>query len=186
MTRRILVAVVAGAAGMWAISALSLLIYTSGARQPETRTLVIPEGTATLIAAGENPLEIPANWGFLADDILRLVNDDSTDHWLGRFFVPADTTREYTLQPSFGGSIVCSLHPDGAIVIDVDVRTFDWRATLLPTFVLGPAIGLVVVGVSSTMRHLDEPEHAVGAPGGTDEVPEGDPPDVDREGSTGS
>lgn len=165
MVLRVGVAVVVGAAVMWAISAVALLIYTSGAREPELRTLVIPEGTSEAIAAGDNPLEIPSTWSFLADDTLRLVNDDSVDHWLGRFFVPAATTREYTLQPTIGGSLVCSLHPAGAITIDVDVRDFDWKATLLPTLVLGPAVGLVVLGVSSTVRLLDEPEPDGASPG---------------------
>jgi hypothetical protein len=147
-----------GTSLMWAISSVALVVYTRDAREPELHTLVIPDGTAESIAEGENPLQIPANWSFLADDTLRLVNDDSADHWFGSFFAPAMTTRDYTLQPSLGGSVVCSLHPDGAVTIDVDVRNYDLRATLIPTLVLGPAIGLVVLGVTSTLRHLDEPE----------------------------
>jgi hypothetical protein len=147
---------------MWAISSLALLIYTNGARDPETHTLVIPDGTSDLIAKGENPLSIPVNWSFLADDTLELVNHDRVGHWFGRYFVPALTTREYGLQPAFGGSLACSLHPSGAITIDVDVREFDWRATIFPTLVLGPAVGLILSGVGSVVGKLDEPEPNLG------------------------
>lgn len=153
---RLAVAVLGGAALMFAISSLSLWIYTEGARPAEIHTLIIPEGSNELIARGENPLKIPSNWAFLADDTLKLVNDDSVEHWIGSFFVPANTTREYTLQPSFGGSLLCSLHPQGAITIDVDVRDFDWRATLVPTWLLGPTVGLIILGVRSVVAGLDD------------------------------
>jgi hypothetical protein len=143
---------------MLAISAVALAIYTNGARDPETRTLLIPDGTAELIAAGENPLRIPASWSFLADDTLELINQDRVGHRFGQYFVPPATTRAYTLQPAFGGSLACSLHPAGEINIDVDVRTFDWRATVFPTLVLGPAVGLILTVVGSVMRKLDEPD----------------------------
>ena len=144
--------------GMLAISSVALLIYTNGARDPETHTLVIPDGTSELIAAGENPLSIPATWGFLADDTLELVNHDRVGHRFGRYFVPPSTTRAYTLQPAFGGSLACSLHPAGEITIDVELRTFNWRATIFPTLVLGPMVGLVLAGVTSVVGKLDEPD----------------------------
>ncbi len=143
---------------VWVISAIALQIYTHGAREPRTHTLVIPAGTDELIASGENPLEIPATWSFLADDTLVLVNEDQVDHWLGELWVPAMATRQYNLQPAFGGSLLCSLHPSGAITIDVDVRDFDWRATMFPTLAFGPALGLIIAGIGWVMRMLDEPD----------------------------
>ncbi len=150
--------IVLSSLAMWALSSLALLIYTNGARDPETHSLVIPDGASVLIAKGENPLSIPVNWSFLADDTLELVNHDQVGHWFGQYFVPANTTLEYGLQPSFGGSLACSLHPSGAINIDVDVRDFDWLATVFPTLVLGPAVGLILSGVVGVMRKLDEPD----------------------------
>ena len=143
---------------VWALCALALLIYTNGARAPQTHTLVIPDGTQARIASGENPLEIPATWSFLADDTLRLVNDDRVGHWLGSYFVPALTTQDYRLQRGLGGSLFCSLHPDGEITIDVEVRDFDWMATIVPTLALGPALGVIWVGVGRVVRLLDEPD----------------------------
>lgn len=144
---------------VWAVSALALLIYTWGARSPLDHTLLIPPGTGDDIASGANPLQIPATWTFQADDRLVLVNDDRVDHWLGEFYVPAGETREYELQPAFGGSFLCSLHPDGDITVDVDVRDFDWRMTVFPTLALGPALGLGAAGTARIVRLVAEDDH---------------------------
>lgn len=150
--------VAATMAAMSVLSAIALLIYTEGARAPELHVLEIPAGTSQLIAAGENPLDIPAEWSFLADDTLRLVNRDRVDHWIGSFFVPAFETTDYRLHSSISGSLVCSVHPSGTIDIRVDARDFDWRYTVIPTFVLGPALGLVIVAVTRIVGGLDDPD----------------------------
>lgn len=142
--------------GLWLISATAMLIYTRDAREPVVRTVVIPDGTSRLIAAGENPLEIPATWSFRADDTLELVNQDTVDHWVGNFFVEAGTSRDYILQPAISGSLLCSLHPSGNVAIDVALRDFDWRLPMVPTLAFGPAIGLVILGVGRVMRAIDE------------------------------
>lgn len=157
--------VAAATLGMWALSALALAIYTRGARAPELHVLEIPAGTSEAIAAGENPLEIPASWSFLADDTLRLVNHDAVDHWIGVFQVPALETVEYRLGTSVGGSLFCTIHPSQAIEITVEARDFDWRPTVLPTLVLGPTVGLILVGVGRVLHHLDDPDDPV-EPGG--------------------
>lgn len=141
---------------MLAITAVALFIYTRGSRGPEEFTLEIPEGASLLIAAGENPLDIPKQWTFLADDTLTLINHDRVDHWFGTYLAPANHTFTYELQPAYAGTVFCSLHPTGSIVIDVDVRDFDWRLLLAPTLIFGPAIGLVVFGVSFVMGALGE------------------------------
>ncbi len=142
----------------WLLMAVGLLIFTAGSREPTTHTLVIPEGSIELIAAGENPLEIPSTWSLLADDTLVLVNEDRVDHWLGDFWVAANSTTEYELQPDFGGSILCSLHPDGEINLDIGLRDFDWRVLVLPTVIIGPFLGWLLVGIRRVMRLLDEPD----------------------------
>lgn len=145
-------------AGMWALSAIAMLIYTHGARAPELHVLEIPAGTGQRIAAGEDPLAIPSSWSFMADDTLRLVNHDDVDHWIGSLRAPALATAEHQLRPDLGGSLFCSIHPSRAIEIRVETRDFDWLLTVIPAAALGPAVGLVVVGVGWALRHLDEPE----------------------------
>ena len=144
-------------AAMWAVSALAMVFYTRNARDPVTHELVIVDGSNELIAAGENPLEIPSTWGFYADDVLVLRNEDGVDHWLGEYFVPANDIRSYELEPTVAGFAFCSLHPSGGITIDVDLRGFDWRPTIAPTLALGSAMGLIVLGSRRVMRLLDEP-----------------------------
>lgn len=72
--------------------------------------------------------------------------------------MPALTTREYELRQALGASLFCSLHPSGAITIDVEVRDFDWMVTIVPSLALGPALGLIFVGVARVVRLLDEPD----------------------------
>ena len=85
-----------------------------------------------------------------------LANHDTVDHWFGAYLAPAGQTVEYRLQPAFAGSVFCSLHPAGTIVIGVEVRDFDWRLLVAPTLIFGPAIGLVIFGVGHVMGRLDD------------------------------
>jgi len=140
---------------VFAISALAMLFYTAGARGAKEFTLDIPQGTATAIAAGENPLAIPSTWRFQSGDVLTLVNEDVADHWLGGFWVLAGETASYTLRTSIGGIFSCSLHPAGEIVIDVEVTGFDWRLVMIPTLAIGPLLGLVAVAIRRVLRLID-------------------------------
>ena len=153
---RPLLVIAASTLALWLVSAVAMYVYTLGAREPNESTLVIPEGTWERIAAGENPLQIPPTWTFQAEDRLVLINEDRVGHQLGPFYVPGRETRAFNLQPALGGALLCSLHPDGVITIDVDVRDFDWRVTMVPTFAFGPLVGLVLVGAGKMMRLVDE------------------------------
>ncbi len=149
-------AIVLATAIVWLVSALALVIYTAGARQPRRYELTIPPGSSELIAAGENPLEIPRIWSFLADDTLVIDNRDSVPHVLATWYVPAGETREVILQPIFAGALVCTLHPSGTIDVVVDVRRFDWRLPTIPAVAFGPALAIVVLGTARIMRSLDD------------------------------
>lgn len=126
------------------LSSIALLMYTADARQPATRTIVIPEGSSELIARGENPLEVPPTWSFLADDTLILDNKDDVPHTLGNWFVPPNTVRRFELQPAYGGFFACSLHPAGAITLDIQPRDFDFALIAAPTFGFGFSVGVIL------------------------------------------
>ena len=147
--------VVGVTAVVFAISAIAMVVYTAGARGAKEFTLDIPEGTAAAIAAGDNPLEIPATWRFQSGDVLTLVNEDVADHWLGGFWVLSGETASYTLRKSIGGVFSCSLHPAGEIAIDVEVSGFDWRLVMIPTLAIGPLLGLVAVAIRRVLRLID-------------------------------
>jgi hypothetical protein len=126
------------------LSAIALVMYTQDSREPTTRTIVIEPGSGDLIALGENPLEIPSTWSFLADDTLVLDNRDDVPHTLGTWYVPPNTVRRFDLQPAYGGFFVCSLHPSGAITLDIQPRVFDFALIAAPTFGFGFSVGLIL------------------------------------------
>ncbi len=137
------------------LSSIALLLYTQGSRQPTTRTIVIPEGSYALIEQGENPLEIPPTWSFLADDTLVLDNRDDVAHTLGTWYVPPNTVRRFELQPAYGGFFVCSLHPSGAITLDIQPRDYDFRLIAFPTFGFGLSVGIILFIGLNVSRALD-------------------------------
>ena len=138
------------------LSSVALLLYTEGAREPTTREIVIPAGSNELIAQGQNPLEIPPTWSFLADDTLVLDNRDSVGHTLGSWYVPPKTIRSFDLQPAYGGFFVCSLHPSGAVTLDIQPRDYDFRLIALPTFGFGFSVGLILFIGLSVSRAIDK------------------------------
>lgn len=138
------------------LSSIALLLYTEGAREPTTREIVIPAGANELIAQGQNPLEIPPTWSFLADDTLVLDNRDSVGHTLGSWYVPPQTIRSFDLQPAYGGFFVCSLHPSGAVTLDIQPRDYDFRLIALPTFGFGLSVGLILFIGLSVSRAIDK------------------------------
>ncbi|MCZ7532855.1 MAG: hypothetical protein M5U23_05550 [Acidimicrobiia bacterium] len=137
------------------LSSIALLLYTQGSRQPTTRTILIPEGSYALIEQGENPLEIPSTWSFLADDTLVLDNRDDVAYTLGNWYVPPNTVRRFELQPAYGGFFVCTLHPSGAITLDIQPRDYDFRLIAFPTFGFGLSVGIILFVGLNVSRALD-------------------------------
>ncbi len=159
--RRVIEAIVIVAAStflVFALSSIALLIYTEGSREPTSHTVDIPPGSFELIAQGENPLDIPPSWTFYADDTLILDNRDDVPHTLGNWVVPPNTIQAFELQPAYGGFFTCSLHPSGAITLNIQPRDYDFSIIALPTFGFGIALGLVIVIGLNVMRALDHNE----------------------------
>ena len=159
--RRVIEAIVIVAAStflVFALSSIALLIYTEGSREPTSHTVDIPPGSFELIAQGENPLDIPPSWTFYADDTLILDNRDDVAHTLGNWVVPPNTIQAFELQPAYGGFFTCSLHPSGAITLNIQPRDYDFSIIALPTFGFGIALGLVIVIGLNVMRALDHNE----------------------------
>ncbi len=141
------------------LSSIALLIYTDGSRDPTTHTIDIPPGSWSLIEQGENPLEIPPNWTFYADDTLVLDNRDTVPHTLGNWVVPPNTIQAFELQPAYGGVFACSLHPSGAITLNIQPRDYDFALIAFPTFGFGIAVGLVIIiGLNVTRALKDQDE----------------------------
>jgi hypothetical protein len=126
------------------LSSIALLLYTEDSREAAVQTIVIDEGANDLIALGQNPLDIPSTWGFLADDTLVLDNRDEVTHMLGPWSVLPNTIGRFELQPADAGFLATSLHPSGAVTIDVEPRDYDFTLIAVPTFGFGLAVGLIL------------------------------------------
>lgn len=155
----------------WVLVSVALLIYTRDTRDPVVRVIEIPQGTNELIAAGENPLSIPSEWDMYADDTLVLRNHDDVDHRFGAWVVTAGTTREIVLQPILAGAFTCTLHPSGQVALNVEPRDYDWRQTAIPAALIGPTVGLIIIGSRRLLRLLALDADGEGAAGGDEPAP---------------
>ncbi len=139
---------------------VALWIFAGPGRTPERREILIPAGTADLIAAGQNPLDLPANWSFRSGDVLVLDNRDDVGHYVGAWFSPYGEVTEVTVTSS--ATVFCTLHPAGQIYIDVTPRRTDWMLAVPPTLLIGPAFGLVLLMALRMLRRLEDPDPLAG------------------------
>ena len=154
--------VVAGTTmAVFLVCLVALWIFAGPGRAPERREIVIPAGTADLIAVGENPLDLPSNWSFRSGDVLILDNRDDVGHYVGAWFSPYGEVTEITVTAS--ATVFCTLHPAGQIYIDVTPRRTDWMLAVPPTLLIGPAFGLVLLMALRMLRRLEDPETVAGA-----------------------
>ncbi len=151
--------VVATTVLMGILSTVALVIYTRGTRGPTTHVVVIPAGTGARVRAGENPLDIPSDWTFSADDTLVLRNEDGEAHRVGEWTVPAHAVGRFRLRPGLGGVVPSTLRPSGSLSVVVERRRLDWAQVALPTLALGPAAGIALAIGLHVVRSLEvEPE----------------------------
>jgi hypothetical protein len=96
---------------VWLISEIGIRMQDESAvRAPKTVELVIPDGTAARVAAGENPPEIPAEMSFVLGDLLVLRNEDSVAHTLGPLYAPAKSSASMTLNEADHFALACSFN----------------------------------------------------------------------------
>jgi plastocyanin len=81
---------------------------------------MIPEGTAALIARGDDPGIMPASLDVRVGDTIRIVNQDSSSHMVGTLYVLAGSTLTYRFsEPGvFAGE--CSTNPAKSFVLTVE------------------------------------------------------------------
>ncbi|MEK7424634.1 MAG: hypothetical protein AAB131_12450 [Actinomycetota bacterium] len=80
---------------------------------------VIPEGTAYLISAGEDPGVMPASLDVRLGETIRIVNDDVQSHTIGTFYVLAGTTLTYRFAAAGVFEGVCSTNPTDTFILTV-------------------------------------------------------------------
>jgi hypothetical protein len=119
------------------------LVPDNNRRQtPERIELVIPNGTADRIAAGESVPSLPDNMQFLQGDVLVVVNQDTASHQLGPIWVPPGSSGTLFMETPQSYSYACTFQPSQNLGLDVRARLTPWirlqgiLSISLPTSVL--------------------------------------------------
>jgi hypothetical protein len=127
-------------------------------RPPETIELVIPPGTAELVAAGQTPPEIPASLTFVVGDVLRVVNQDSVEHTLGPVYAPPGATASLSLDRADTYSYSCSFRAAKFLGIEVKAAT-DLQTRLVGLFFAAPTLAALMFVYSLVMFPIkDKPK----------------------------
>ena len=105
------------------------LLGNTTSRAPTTIELVIPEGTASKVANGEEP-NLVGSITFVVGDILTLINQDNVTHSLGPLVVPPGTSASLKLDTPENQRFSCSFNPSQFFGLDVrDATTTTTRIT---------------------------------------------------------
>lgn len=120
VVKRILVSMLVGLLLGVAISEVPFIYLQETARPPQEITLVIPNGTADLVARGEQPPTIPDNMSFVVGDTLIVKNEDVVDHKLGPLWIPANTSAQLSLDQEESFAYECSFQPGKYLGLEVN------------------------------------------------------------------
>ena len=110
------------------------------AGQDDLEALVIPPGTAALIAEGKPVPGIPADLGLGRTGQLTITNNDVAEHYIGGALIRPGTT--ITIEPvQKDGEVACSFHAAGSIAFTLSERPSIF-VTIIPAILLGLPFGL--------------------------------------------
>jgi hypothetical protein len=133
----------------------------SNARAPKVMELIIPEGTAQKIAAGERSVSIPESMAFVVGDELLVKNNDLVDHQLGPVWIPAGMSASLLIDNESQYSMTCSFQPTEYFGFDVHPPvTWLSRMTALwfavpATFMLLFVYSFVVYPIKASPKQAD-------------------------------
>lgn len=117
--KRILISIALGLLLAAATTELSYQVLKRENREPAQIELVIPDGTAGQVAAGQLPPDLPLDMTFVVGDTLVVKNEDSVDHQLGPLWVPPGTSASLNLDSEQNYVLDCSFQPTKVFGIDV-------------------------------------------------------------------
>ena len=142
---RILISAIAGLVLAFLLSESAFIFVVKNAqdRDPQKIELVIPEGTAVRIAAGQPVPSIPLDMTFVVGDVLVVKNQDSANHQLGPVFVPAGASASLTMSEENSYSYACSFQPTRNLGIDVRGRV-TWFTRFQAVFLAGPPMAALI------------------------------------------
>lgn len=117
--KRLLVSAVLGLLVGILVSEVPFLFLQETARAPREIIMTIPAGTSEQIARGEQPPSIPQNMTFVVGDVFVVKNEDSVDHKLGPFWIPANSSAQLSLDQEESLAYECSFQPGNYFGLDV-------------------------------------------------------------------
>jgi hypothetical protein len=124
---------------------------------PRDVRLVIPRGTAALLAAGQ-PSALPSQVILDQDDHLIISNLDVATHTLGSWVIQPGQSITIDATSPIASVFTCSIHRSGSFGIIVQARPGLVDGILITLLVSVP-IGLVLFAGATVFRSLDmEPE----------------------------
>ena len=105
-----------------------LLLRDPNAHETAQRfEIVIPNGTAAKIAAGEaSPVPLPESMIFVQGDTLAVRNEDVTSHQLGPIWVPPGATGVLVLDKADQFAYTCSFQTTQYLGLDVRPLVTPW------------------------------------------------------------
>lgn len=125
---------------------------------PSNYELLIPTGTAALVAQGAKPPSIPSTIRIKDDGSIIIRNRDTVAHTVGNWTILPGEDREVALDSLAPtgprNSFLCSVHPGGAVGLSFD-KVPPLTANLVPTFAIGLPLGLAGFGVLLVTTRLD-------------------------------
>jgi hypothetical protein len=99
-------------------------------RTPQEIELVIPQGTAAKIEAGEPVPAIPDEMTFVLGDTLVVRNDDVIDHQLGPLWIPPETKASLVLDAAQRYAYSCSFKTTRYLGLNVKQAT-TWQTRVV-------------------------------------------------------
>jgi len=102
------------------INEITFAFLREDSRPPERILMVIPDGTADLVAQGQQPPSLPESMLFVIGDTLVVRNDDRVDHQLGPLWIPAGSEASLQLETSGNFVNACSFQTTRVFNLDVN------------------------------------------------------------------
>lgn len=107
--RRLLILLAISVVAVFLVSELSYrLLREENSRAPGIIQLLIPNGTAQMVADGYREPSIPEDMVFVVGDTLVVENQDSVDHQLGPLWIPAGKSASLPMGEAMNFSYSCS------------------------------------------------------------------------------
>lgn len=143
MIKRIMISMLIGVVIGALISEVSFLFMQETARPPQEVVLIIPNGTADLVARGEQPPAMPLDMTFVVGDVLVMKNEDVVDHKLGQLWIPANSSASLVLSEEQNMLFECSFQAGNYFGLDVR-QPLTWGTRLYGVLYAGIPLGILI------------------------------------------